>query len=119
MDLKDVYFHIQIAPHYRPFLGFALEVVAYHYTVLPFGLSLSPRTFKKSMDAAFSPLRQKGVHILSYLLLPQSEAELDAHRSLLLSQLECLGLRINDAKSSLSSIQRISSLGAVLDLAQR
>ncbi|KAI2664097.1 Gag-Pol polyprotein [Labeo rohita] len=60
LDLKDAYFHIQIAPHHRRFLRFAFEGVAYQYTVLPFGLSLAP---------------------------PQSEAELLSHRSLLLSHL--------------------------------
>ncbi len=30
IDLKDTYFHIQIAPHHRRFLRFAFEGVAYH-----------------------------------------------------------------------------------------
>ncbi len=37
LDLKDAYFHIQIATHHRRFLRFAFEGVAYQYTVLPFG----------------------------------------------------------------------------------
>lgn len=32
MDLKDVYFHIQITPHHIRFLRFTLERVAYQYT---------------------------------------------------------------------------------------
>ncbi len=60
------YFHIQIAPHHRWFLRFAFKGVAYQYTVLPFGLSLAPRTFTKCMNAAFSPLRQMGIHIYIY-----------------------------------------------------
>ncbi len=59
LDLKDAYFHIQIAPHHRRFLRFAFKGVAYQYTVLPFGLSLAPRTFTKCIYAALSPLRQK------------------------------------------------------------
>ncbi len=34
MDLKDAYFHIQIAPHHRRFLRFAFEGTAYQYSVL-------------------------------------------------------------------------------------
>ncbi len=121
LDLKDAYFHIQIAPHHRRFLRFAFEGVAYQYTVLPFGLSLAPRTFTKCMDAALSPLRQMGIRILNYLddwlILAQSEVELLSHRTLILSHLERLGLRVNFAKSALSPRQRISFLGTVLDSA--
>ncbi len=115
LDVKDAYFHIQIAPRNWPFLRFTFEGVAYQYTVLPFGLSLAPRTFMKWMDAALSPLRQMGIHILHYLddwlVLAQSEVELLSHRSLLLSQLECLGLRVNFA----NFCQWISFLGTVFN----
>ncbi len=102
LDLKDAYLHIQIAPHHRRFLRFAFKGVAYQYAVLPFGLSLAPRTFTKCMDAALSPLRQMGIRILNYLddwlILAQSEVELLSHRTLILSHLERLGLRVNFAK---------------------
>ncbi|XDV44776.1 hypothetical protein PO909_013016 [Leuciscus waleckii] len=45
VDLKDAYFHIQIAPHHRRFLRFAFEGVAYQFKLLPFGLDLAPRVF--------------------------------------------------------------------------
>ncbi len=110
------------SPHHRQFLRFAFDGVAYQYTVLRFGLSLAPRTFTKCMDAALSPLRQMGIRILNYLddwlILAQSEVELLSHRTLLLSHLERLGLRVNFAKSTLSPSQRVSLLGTVLDSAQ-
>ncbi len=106
----------QIAP--PPLLRFTFEGVAYQYTVLPFGLSLAPPTFTKCMDTAPSPLRQLGIRILNYLddwlILAQSEDELLYHRSMLLNHLECLGLRVNFAKSALSPSQRISFLGTVI-----
>ncbi len=106
LDLKDAYFDIQVAPHHRRFLRFAFEGVAYQYTVLLFGLSLAPRTFTRCMDAALSPLRQMGNRILNYLddwlILAQSEAILTSHKTLLLSHLDRLGLRVNFAKSILS-----------------
>ncbi len=109
------------SPHHRRFLRFTFEGVAYQYTVLPFGLSLAPRTFTKCMDAALSPLRQMVIRILNYLddwlILAQSEVELLSHRTLILSHLERLGLRVNFAKSALSPSQRISFLGTVLDSA--
>ncbi len=67
LDLKDAYFHIQIAPHHRRFLRFAFEGVAYQYKVLLLGLSLAARTFTRCMNLALSPLRQMGIRILIYL----------------------------------------------------
>ncbi len=69
-----------------------------------------------------SPLRQMGIRILNYLddwlILAQSEVELLSHRTLILSHLERLGLRVNFAKSALSPSQRVSFLGTVLDSAR-
>ncbi|KAL0157117.1 hypothetical protein M9458_048363, partial [Cirrhinus mrigala] len=65
-------------------------------------LSLAPRTFTKQM----------GIRILNYLgdwlILAQSEAELISHRTLLLSHLESLALRVSFGKGTLSPSQRIS-----------
>ncbi|XDV31009.1 hypothetical protein PO909_033786 [Leuciscus waleckii] len=84
LDLKDAYFQIQIIPRHRPFLRFAFDGQVYQYTVLPFGLSLAPRTFTKCMDSALAPLRTQGMRILNYLddwlILAQSEEELISHR---------------------------------------
>ncbi|XDV49519.1 hypothetical protein PO909_018753 [Leuciscus waleckii] len=119
VDLKDAYFQIQIAPRHSPFLRFAFEGRAYQYTVLPFGLSLAPRTFTKCMDTALAPLRQQGMRILNYLddwlILAQSETELVTHKVLLLSHLENLGLRINWTKSSLLPSQKMYFLGTEID----
>ncbi len=108
--------------HHRPCLRFTFKGVAYQYTVLPFGLSLAPQTFTKCMDTALPPLRKMGIRILDYLddwlVLAQTEVELLSHRSLFLSHLDCLGLKVNLAKSALSPSQRISFLGTVSDSVQ-
>ena len=119
IDLKDAYFQIQIASRHRRFLRFAFEGQAYQYTVLPFGLSLAPRTFSKCMDSALAPLRKQGMRILNYLddwlILAQSKEELISHKIALLSHLESLGLSVNWDKSSLIPSQFISFLGIELD----
>lgn len=99
----------------------AFEGVVYQHMVFPFGLSLAPQTFTMCMDVAFPPLRQKGICILNYLddwLVAQSEAKLLSHRSLLLSHLECLGLRVNFSKTLMIPSQWISFLGTIFDSAQ-
>ncbi len=61
VDLKDAYFHIQIALHHRRFLRFALEGTAYQYPVHLFELALALRTFSKCMDAAlYRPSERAG-----------------------------------------------------------
>ncbi|XP_073668191.1 uncharacterized protein [Paramisgurnus dabryanus] len=119
VDLKDAYFHIQIAPHHRRFLRFAFKDAAYQFTVLPFGLALAPRTFTKCIDAALSPLRASGIRILNYLddwlILAQSREVLISHRDAVLSHLDSLGLRVNLQKSALSPTQEIAFLGVRLD----
>ncbi|XDV39235.1 hypothetical protein PO909_008499 [Leuciscus waleckii] len=120
IDLKDAYFQIQIASRHRRYLRFAFEGQAYQYTVLPFGLSLAPRTFMKCMDAALAPLRMRGMRVLNYLddwlILAQSRSVLIEHTTVLLDHLENLGLSVNWAKSSLSPSQKISFLGTELGL---
>ncbi len=119
VDLKDVYFHIQIAPHHRRFLRFAFENTAYQYSVLPFGLALAPRTFSKCVDAALSPLRASGMRILNYLddwlILAQSRDTLLSHIDSLLIHLESLGLCVNRRKSILAPSQSITYLGVCMD----
>ncbi len=64
-----------------------------------------------------------GIRILNYLddwlILAQSQAALTWHKTLLLSHLGCLGLRVNFAKSILSPSQQVSFLGTVIDSVQR
>ncbi len=119
VDLKDAYFHIQIAPHHRRFLRFAFENTAYQYSVLPFGLALAPRTFSKCVDAALSPLRAGGMRILNYLddwlILAQSRHTLLSHIDSLLIHLESLGLCVNRRKSILAPSQSILYLGVCMD----
>ncbi len=95
--------------------------MAYQYKVLLFGLSLAPCTFTRCMDVALSPLRQMGIRILyldNWLILTQSQAVLTSHKTLLLSHLDCLGIRVNFAKSIRSSSQRVLFLDTVIDSVQ-
>lgn len=45
VDLKDVLSQLSIYLPNRKFLHFAYQGACYEFTVLPFGLSLSPRVF--------------------------------------------------------------------------
>ncbi len=83
------------SPHHRWFLRFAFEGVAYQYTSSTLGCPWLPAFLR---------------------FLTQSEDELLSHRSVLLSNLECLGFRVNFSKSALSLSQLILFLGTVIEL---
>uniref|UniRef100_A0A3B1IRS8 ribonuclease H n=1 Tax=Astyanax mexicanus TaxID=7994 RepID=A0A3B1IRS8_ASTMX len=115
IDLTDAYFHIAVHPDHRRYLRFAFEGVAYEWLVLPFGLSLAPRTFTKCVEAALAPLRMRGVRVLSYLddlaLIGRSRDEALAHTGAVLSHIQRLGFSVNLKKSSLIPSQKLSFLG--------
>ena len=45
IDLRDVYFHVAVAPEHTRYLRFAYNGRAFEFLVLPFGLSTAPRVF--------------------------------------------------------------------------
>ncbi len=96
IDLKDMYFHIQVVQRHRRFLRFAFEGKAYQYKVLPFGLALAPRTFTKCMDAALAPLRLQAIR--DWLILAHSRELVSRHRDIVLCHILSLGLRMNAKK---------------------
>lgn len=119
IDPKDAYFHIPIYPPHRKYLRFAFQGVVYEYTVLPFGLSLSPRAFVKCTEAAVAPLRKKGLRLATYiddwLLAAQCPQQIQAHTRLLLSHLASLGFTVNWDKSVLVPSQSVEFIGLHLN----
>ena len=119
LDLKDAYFHIPIHPRFRKFLRFAFQGEAYEYRVLPFGLSLAPRTFTKCMDAVLAPLSMRGVQVLNYLddwlICAASREQVVRDTDLVLHHLQDLGLSLNLRKSCLNPSQEVVYLGMRID----
>ncbi len=108
VDLKDASFHIQIAPHHRRFLRFALEGTAYQYPVL-LGLALAPAHFLEVHGRSSShPLRASGMRVLNYLddwlIFAQSRDTPASHIGKLLRHLEFLRLCVNMHKSILARV---------------
>ncbi len=71
---------------------------------------LLPRPQKRQRPETYSRSQTPD----NWLILAQSQAVLTSHKTLLLSHLGCLGLRVNFAKSILSLSQRVSFLGTVI-----
>ena len=119
VDLKDAFFHISIYPPHRKFLRFALEGQVYKYTVLPFGMSLSPRVFTKVTQAAVAPIRAMGIRLDTYLddWLISADTRQEAHRhtEMVVSHFTGLGFHLNLEKSALEPTQQTTFLGVQLD----
>lgn len=119
IDLKDAYFHVEVAPRHRKFLRFAFQGTAYEYNRLPFGYSLAPRTFSKCVDAALQPLRSQGMRVFFYLddliVMARSKQWAIFHTAQLILHLTRLGFAINWKKSNPQPSQRAEYLGIVLD----
>ena len=111
IDLKDAYFHIPIYPPHRKFLRFGFQGKVYEYTVLPFGMSLSPRVFVRCTETALAPLRQQGIRVASYiddwLLCASSAQEAAQITTRVLSHVTSLGFNVNFAKSMMTPTQSL------------
>ena len=119
IDMKDAYFHVPIYPPHSKFLRFEFEGQVYEYTVLPFGMSLSPRVFVKCTQAALAPLRQKGIRIANYiddyLLSATTAQEARAHCSTVVNHLTALGFTLNLEKCVFTPSRSTTFIGIDLD----
>jgi len=104
IDLRDAYFHVEIAPKHRKYLCFALQGVACEYNRLPFSYSLSPRTFSECVATALQPLRGRGMRVFFYLddliVMARSRERAMFYTVHLILHLTKLGLVINWKKST-------------------
>ena len=119
LDLKDAYFHIGINPADRRFLRFCHNGTAWQFTVLPFGLSNSPRVFTKILKPvlAYAHLHRVKLHMYldDWLLNPGTHQEALEQTSWLRSLCQKLGLVLNLKKSDLIPSQVSTYLGIELD----
>ncbi|XP_051994281.1 uncharacterized protein LOC127652201 [Xyrauchen texanus] len=119
VDLKDAFFHINMYAPHRKFLRFAYQGICYEFTVLPFGLSLSPRVFCLCAEAGLAPLRITGLRILTYiddwLIIANSREEVVQDTRRVLTHITSLGFRVNVSKSNFTPAQSVIFLGLELN----
>lgn len=119
IDLNDAYFHIDILPQHRPFLCFAVGQVHLQYKALPFGLSMAPWVFTKTMVVVTAHLRLQGIIIFPYiddwLVVADSTHHFNTDLDVILTLRSDLGLQVNYKKSHLTPSTTVQFIGAVLD----
>ena len=78
IDLTDAYLHVPIHRQSRKYLRFVHEDQVYHFSALPFGMSLIPLIFSKLMDVIAAFLRQRAISVFPYLddwLIKKSDSQ--------------------------------------------
>lgn len=119
IDIKDSYFLIPIAKDHRKFLRFRFEGVLYEFECLPFGLSVAPYVFTKSLKPVMEFLRSKGfisvIYLDDFLLIARTKKECIQNLKITKKLLIRLGFILNTKKCQLIPSKQCTFLGFVLD----
>ena len=99
VDLKDAFLMIPISTVHRRYLRFTFQEKTFQFNCLPFGLSLAPWVFTKTLKPVIALLRELGVRLIVYigdiLILAESRNLLINIVETLTYLLECVGFIIN------------------------
>ena len=119
IDLKDAFFTIPIHTSQREYLRFKFQDKVYQFNCLPFGLSVAPWVFTKTLRPAIALLRELGERLIAYiddiLILAESKEVVVDQVEALIYLLKCLGFIINEKKSITTPTQVIEFLGLTVD----
>ena len=117
IDIKDGFFHVPINVDYQKYLGIEFNGKVYKYTVLPFGLCVSPYFFCKTVRPIIKFLRSIGVKVCVYVddfIIAAVPSVIQKHRDIVLDVLRRLGFRVNFEKSSLEPSASCDFIGYVI-----
>ena len=119
IDLKDAFFTKPIHTSQREYLRFKFQDKVYQFNCLPFGLSVAPWVFTKTLRPAIALLRELGERLIAYiddiLILAESKEVVVDQVEALIYLLKCLGFIINEKKSITTPTQVIEFLGLTVD----
>ena len=113
-DLKDGFWQHGISPSDRPKMAICIPNAHYQWTVMPFGLKVSPSLFQKAMVKIFSPILQHALVYIDDILLFSTNHQ--THQQLLSDFFDIVqahGIMLFEKKSSIGK-ESIDFLGMVL-----
>ena len=115
IDLTDAYLHVPIHRQSRKYLRFVHEDQVYHFSALPFGMSLSPLIFSKLMDVIAAFLRQRAISVFPYLdnwlIKNLIHNRLITQTKICIQTIQNLGFLPNLKKSDLFPAQKFTFIG--------
>ena len=115
IDLTDAYLHVPIHRQSRKYLRFVHEDQVYHFSALPFGMSLSPLIFSKLIDVIAAFLRQRAISVFPYLddwlIKNLIHNRLITQTKICIQTIQSLGFLPNLKKSDLFPAQKFTFIG--------
>ena len=115
IDLTEAYLHVPIHRQSRKYLRFVHEDQVYHFSALPFGMSLSPLIFSKLMDVIAAFLRQRAISVFPYLddwlIKNLIHNRLITQTKICIQTIQSLGFLPNLKKSDLFPAQKFTFIG--------
>lgn len=75
-DLKDAYFHLELAEQSRDLTAFLFEGCIYRYARMPNGVNAAPEIFQKHMERIFKGLNNVTVFIDDILIFTQNREQM-------------------------------------------
>ncbi len=119
LDLQEAYHHIGLHPTDMPFVAFRWQGLTIGSLVIPYGLSLSPRTFTKVLRTLIAHWRGLNVLVIAYLddliVMAPTRDGLLASMSRVRSDVEAAGFGVNEKKSRWVPAQQGEWLGVQID----
>lgn len=119
LDLRSAYWSIPIHQDCKKFLKFLWQDQLYAFVCLPFGISSAPFVFTKTLKPAYASFRKLGIRCSYYIddsIGMNNDRKLcKSNAELMIKTLESLGFIINDEKSVVEPVQRITYFGFVID----
>lgn len=119
IDIKSAFFHLPVHPAHQRFLGIQWQGETLVFTSLPFGLTICPRVFSKTMGAVMRYLRGMGVRSVFYiddiLIFGETQNQCAKNTQATVRTLLQLGFEVSWKKCTLTPTQRIEFLGFILD----
>ena len=107
IDLKDADHHILVHVNFPKYFRFGIAGKIYKFRVLPFGLSMAPREFTKTLAHVVQLLRTQGIRVHAYfddwIIWADSSEQSLLHTQRTNQLLQTLGWTINWKKTMLPS----------------
>lgn len=105
LDLSDAFFHVELHKDDRHLTAFMTSKGLMQFTRLPFGLSISPEAFQKTMDLVFSGIENVIVYMDDILVMASSTKGLEARMKQVQQRINENNLTVNQTKSKYNQLE--------------